>query len=63
MAPSKGFVDQGNNKIYSGYKKQHGYKYQAVVCPDGLVAALSGPYEGRANDFYMVKDSKLGRRL
>ena len=57
----KGFCRPGEQqrRFYSGYKKQHGYKYQAVVCPDGLVTALSGPFEGRVNDFYMVKDSKL----
>ena len=57
----KGFCQPGEQQrvFNSGYTKQRGYKYQAVVCPDGLVAALSGPYEGRANDLYMVKDSKI----
>ena len=59
MAPSKGFVSQESNRGSSTRDAKNSVDIKAVVCPDGLVAALSGPYEGRANDLYMVKDSKI----
>jgi len=40
--------------MYSGYKRHHGFKYQAVVCPDGLIESIAGPYEGKINDHAIV---------
>ena len=28
---------------YTGYKKGHGIKFQAIMIPDGLISHLSGP--------------------
>lgn len=40
-----------NQRIfYSGYKKKHGFKYQGIVTPDGLILSLKGPIEGKASD-------------
>ncbi|KAF8594374.1 hypothetical protein BDV93DRAFT_171512 [Ceratobasidium sp. AG-I] len=36
--------------MYSGYKKAHAFKYNAVATPDGLVAHCSTPVEGRRTD-------------
>ena len=48
---------------YSGYKKRHGVKYQGIVCPDGLIGSIDGPYIGEVNDNRMVALSGLGARL
>ena len=40
-----------------------GYKYQVIVTPDGLCLSIDGPFEGKANELTMVKESKLGERL
>lgn len=45
--------------FYTGYKKRHGIKYQAITTPDGLISHLSGPYEGRYNDLTMLRESGL----
>ena len=49
--------------LYSGYKRRHGFKYQAIVCPDGLIGSIDGPYEGKANDHAMVHASGLEEDL
>jgi hypothetical protein len=33
--------------FYSGYKKAHTIKFQAIVTPDGMIAHLGGPFEGK----------------
>ena len=55
-----GFIDGTVRKIarpnknqktmYNGYKRVHAMKFQSVVVPDGLIANLSGPYEGKRNE-------------
>lgn len=35
---------------YSGHKRQHCLKFQSVICPDGIIASLKGPYPGRRHD-------------
>jgi nuclease HARBI1 len=45
--------------IYSGYKKVHALKYSAVKCPDGIIYHLAGAYEGRRNDNFLLRDSRL----
>lgn len=44
---------------YSGYKKNHSLKYQAVAVPNGMIAHLFGPYEGRHADPYLLAESGL----
>ena len=34
-------------------------KFQSVVVPDGLIANLSGPYEGKRHDSTMLHQSGL----
>ena len=36
--------------------QQHGFKYQAIVTPDGLVMSFFGPFEGKANDNRMAQE-------
>lgn len=36
--------------LFSGYQRHHGFYYQAVVCPDGLIGSICWSYKGKAND-------------
>ena len=54
-------VDQ--RQFYSGHKRKHGYKFQSIVTPDGLVSSLMGPFFGRRGDWKMVELSGLEARL
>lgn len=51
-ATCRPIIDQ--QEFYSGHKRKHGYKYQSVVSPDGLVSSLMGPFIGRRGDWKMV---------
>ncbi|KAI0348726.1 hypothetical protein OH77DRAFT_1432640, partial [Trametes cingulata] len=44
---------------YSGYKKAHALKYQAVAIPNGIIAHLFGPFEGRHADTFLLAESGL----
>ena len=48
---------------YSAYKKSHGMGWLAVTCPDGLIGAFFGPYEGKMNDIAMLQRSGLTEHL
>ena len=41
----------------------HGIKFQSVVAPNGLIASLFGPVEGRRHDSGMLIDSGLLQEL
>ena len=68
-----GFVDEtvrpicrpGENQriLYNGHKKVHAIKFQSVVTPNGLIANLYGPVEGRKHDSGMLGDSGFFREL
>ena len=55
-----GFVDgtvrpicrpnQDQRAVYNGHKRVHAIKFQSVVTPNGLIANLFGPVEGRRHD-------------
>ena len=45
--------------LYNGHKRVHSIKFQSVVTPNGLIANLAGPYEGRKHDSGMLADSGL----
>ena len=45
--------------FYSGYKKEHGIKFQGIVLPNGLIGSLDGPYEGRIYDRMMWQNSRV----
>ena len=52
----------GQRDYYSGHKKAHGIKWQAIVTPDGI-ASIAGPFLGKDNDSTMVGTSGLTRHL
>lgn len=45
--------------MYDGHHRMHGFEYQAVTSPDGIVISLFGPVPGRLNDIWMVHKSRL----
>ena len=68
-----GFVDgtvrpvsrPGKNQrvMYNGHKKVHAIKFQFVAVPNGLVANLYGPVEGKRHDSPMLAESSLYNQL
>ena len=49
--------------LYNGHKRVHSIKFQSVVAPNGLIAHLYGPVEGRRHDSGMLADSNLLHNL
>lgn len=45
--------------LYNGHKRVHAIKFQSVVAPNGLIANLFGPVEGRRHDSGMLAMSGL----
>ena len=68
-----GFVDgtvrpicrPGRNQriVYNGHKRVHALKVQSVVGPNGLIANLYGPVEGRRHDSAILAMSELRPQL
>lgn len=64
-----GFIDgtvrpvsrPGKNQrvLYNGHKRVHAIKFQSIVAPNGLIANLFGPVEGRRHDSGMLAESGL----
>jgi nuclease HARBI1 len=54
-------VDESSS--YSGYEREHGQKYQGVLCPDGLVVSMDGPYVGSKNDLNLLAESDIQTKL
>lgn len=49
--------------FYNGHKRVHALKYQSIVTPDGLIAHLYGPIEGRRHDSGILRESNLMHSL
>ena len=45
--------------VYNGHKRVHAIKFQSISAPNGLVANLFGPVEGRRHDSGMLADSGI----
>ncbi|XP_022806314.1 uncharacterized protein LOC111343414 [Stylophora pistillata] len=45
--------------MFNGHKRVHSLKFQSVTLPNGLIANLFGPVEGRRHDAGILADSKL----
>ena len=50
-------------QVYNGHKRVHALKFQNVTLPNGMIANLSGPYEGRRHDSFMLAESSLLNQL
>jgi hypothetical protein len=48
---------------FSGYKRYHAQKYQAVMSPDGLIVSLFGPFIGIQHDSTMLRESALIEKI
>ncbi len=55
--------DQHQKEYYSGHKRFHALKYQGVTTPDGLIASLHGPFEGKRHDAGVYARSGLRAQL
>ena len=68
-----GFIDgtvrgiarpQENQRVmYNGHKRLHSIKFQSVVIPNGLIANLHGPFEGKRHDSTMLQETGVLRDL
>jgi len=68
-----GFVDGTIQKIcrptedqrlcYSGHKRIHGFKFQSIVTPDGLISSMSGPIIGSRGDWILWRQSNIEEEL
>lgn len=52
----------GQEFDYSGYKG-HGFKWQVIVTPDGIILSLDGPYLAAANDCTMFRQSPVPGKI
>jgi hypothetical protein len=50
-------------RVYNGWKRVHGLKFQAVATPDGLIQDLAGPFVGTRHDARMFRECTLDADL
>ncbi|OWZ13353.1 hypothetical protein PHMEG_00013332 [Phytophthora megakarya] len=63
-----GFIDEiirpiyrpnkGQQAVYNGHKRVNALKFQTVITPDGIIAHLFGPVDGRRHDLFILNESK-----
>src|SRR5690348_2464848 len=46
---------RNQRELYNGHKRAHGLKFQTVMCPDGIIASVYGPTEGRRHDITLYR--------
>ena len=56
-------LNESQKILYNGHKKVHAIKIQSVVAPNGLVANLYGPVQGKRPDSGMLAMSGLFNAL
>ena len=44
---------RGQRSVYNGHKRLHSLKYESVSLPNGIIAWLYGPVEGRRHDSFI----------
>ncbi|GIY63022.1 DDE Tnp4 domain-containing protein [Caerostris darwini] len=54
---------KNQEQYYSGHKRKHCLKYLSVICPDGIITTLVGPYPGRRHDSGILQESNLYAEL
>ncbi|GAB6028466.1 hypothetical protein CHUAL_014092 [Chamberlinius hualienensis] len=50
-------------EYYSELEQEHCLKYLSILCPDGIIASLQGPYPGRTFDADIFKQSGIYQQL
>ena len=58
-----GYNGHAQRMQYSGHKRCHGNNHQGIETPDGIIVEMHGPFEGRANDKRMMRESQLLERM
>lgn len=69
LANCWGFIDgtlrpiarpkQNQRVMYNGHKRVHGFKFQSISAPNGLIANFFGPLEGSRHDSYLLAQSGI----
>ena len=54
---------RGQQSQYSGHRRIHGLKFESVSLPNGIIARLFGPVDGRRHDITMARLSGLYQEL
>lgn len=49
--------------VFNGHKRVHALKYQSIVLPNGIIANMFGPIEGRRHDAGLLRESCLYDQL
>lgn len=49
--------------VYNGHKRVHGLKFQSTVIPNGLIANMHGPEEGRIHDSTLLDRSGILNKM
>ncbi|XP_070388867.1 uncharacterized protein [Dermacentor albipictus] len=49
--------------FFSGHKRVHSVKYQSIMCPNGIICQLSGPFFGSRHDAGILRKSKTYEKL
>ncbi len=44
-------------RFYNGWKRKHALKFQSLITPDSMTAALDGPIEGRRHDLTLLREN------
>ncbi|XP_070387683.1 uncharacterized protein [Dermacentor albipictus] len=53
-----------NQKMFfSGHKRTHAVKYQSIMCPNGIICQLNGPYFGSRHDAGILRISRTYEKL
>jgi hypothetical protein len=60
-ARPKGWLEQ--QALYSGHKRRHGIKFQAVSAPDGTIVHLGGPLAGKRHDMTLFAECRTAELL
>jgi len=58
-----GWLGENQAQYYSGYKKAHGFQFQSIMAPDGIMSSLHGPSTGPSGDWMIWNSSGLDKIL
>ena len=56
-------IVDAQREFYSGHKRKHGFKFQSVMLPNGMIMDLFGPVVGRRHDSALLTQSGLNNRI
>lgn len=49
--------------VFNGHKRVHGLKFQCITTPDGMIAHMFGPIEGRRHDAGLLRESGVEQQM